>query len=246
MDVAGLLGGERVLDVGCGSGDTVLDLAERVGSDGSVIGIDVSGPLLDQARARVSQAPLRQVTLIQGDAQCEDFGKGRFDRVYSRFGVMFFDDPEVAFANLRRALRSQGRLAFVCWQALERNPWMSVPLGAAARCVSLPPRPAPGTPGPFALAEPERIRRILTRAGWGAIEMSDWTGELRIGGESLREAVELFFDIGPLAAALRELRAGPRERDLVSEALKKGLAPYGSPMGLRMPGAAWIVTASIP
>jgi hypothetical protein len=157
---------------------------------------------------------------------------------------MFFDDPDAAFANLHRAIRSKGRLGFVCWQGLERNPWMYVPMGSAAGIVPLPPRPVPGTPGPFAFADPDRVHRILTRAGFGMVEMVDWTGHLPIGGGSLSGAVKLLLEIGPVAAALRDIDAGPETRNLVSEALEEALAPYEHPAGFRMPGAAWIVTGS--
>src|SRR5262249_1479538 len=133
------------------------------------------------------------------------FPAATFDAVFSRFGVMFFADPVAAFTNLHRALRPGGRLAFVCWRGLPENPWMWVPVGAAAQHVTLPPPPAPGAPGPFAFADGARVRDILGAAGFQTVDVAPLDAEVSIArGASLDEAVAFLLEMGPLGAALRE------------------------------------------
>jgi SAM-dependent methyltransferase len=234
--------GERVIDVGCGCGQTALQLADRVGPGGSVLGIDVARPMLERARARA--AGRANVRFEHGDAQTHRFEPG-FDLVFSRFGVMFFADPVAAFANLARALRPGGRLAFVAWQALDRNPWLYVPLRALAGIVPLPPPSAPGAPGPFSFADAERVRRILVAAGFSDAVLESDAGELAIGaGGDLGRAVEFALQIGPVAAALREAGdAGAAARERAAAAIRAALAPLAGPAGVRAGYAAWIATA---
>lgn len=171
---------ERVLDVGCGCGQSSLQIAERVGTSGHVLGIDISEPMLARAIERASG--LEQASFENADAQLHEFKASDFDLVYSRFGVMFFADPPAAFANFRRALKPGGRLAFVCWQAAPRNQWILVPMLAIAKHVPLPPPPEPGTPGPMSLADTDRTRGILETAGFEDVAFEDLTGELSIRG----------------------------------------------------------------
>jgi SAM-dependent methyltransferase len=234
--------GERVVDVGCGCGQTSLQLAERVGPGGSVLGIDVSAAMLERARERASGRA--NVRFAHADAQAHRFDPG-FDLVFSRFGVMFFADPVAAFANLAGALRPRGRLAFVCWQSLERNPWLLLPLRAVAGIVPLPPPPAPGAPGPFSFADPERVRRVLAAAGFAGVRLEAEEGELAIGaGGDLGRAVEISLQMGPVAVALREAgEAGRAARGRAAAAIRAALAPLETPSGVRAGYAAWIATA---
>jgi len=245
MERTGVSSGERVLDVGCGCGQTCLQLAERVGPDGTVRGIDISHPMLERARERARQQGLDQVSFENADAQIHRLEPSSTDLVFSRFGVMFFADPGAAFANLRDALASGGRIAFACWQALDRNPWLLVPLGAVAQHVPLPERPEPGAPGPFSLADPERLRQVLDNAGYRGVQIEAEQRELVVGGRGpLDQAIDFIFQIGPLATILRE--AGERGTELLPvlrEAVREAVLPYTSAEGLRMPSASWIVTA---
>ena len=146
--------GERVLDVGCGCGTTTIALGRSVGNEGTVIGVDLSEPMLDQARAHA--AGMGQVELVNGDASAY-VPPAKLDLVFSRFGVMFFPDPAASFAHLAKQLRPGGRVAFVCWRALAENPWATVPW-EAARPVFPPAPPAdPAAPWPFSLGERARI-----------------------------------------------------------------------------------------
>src|SRR2546425_11062457 len=181
MDRAGIAPGERVIDVGCGCGGTTIALGGRVGPAGLVFGIDISAPMLERAAETARAAGLTNVRFENADAQTHRLSPGAFDIVYSRFGVMFFADPVAAFANLRAALRSGGRLAFVCWQALRQNPWLFLPLQAAAQHLTLPPPPAPHPPGPFAFADPERAPGILARAGVDDIVLDERPATLTLG-----------------------------------------------------------------
>ncbi|HSD09390.1 MAG TPA: methyltransferase domain-containing protein [Candidatus Binatia bacterium] len=242
MERAAIHPGERVLDVGCGCGNTTLELARRVGREGSVVGIDVSTPMLDRALESARAAEIANVAFWNADAQMHPLPPAAFDLVYSRFGVMFFVDPAKAFTNLGRALRPGGRVCFVCWQALERNPWMAVPMAAAAREITLPSRPGPEAPGPFSFADPDRVRRILVEAGLTDVTLEGCETMLGIGGTgALNDGVEFLVEMGPIGAALRD--AGASFRPRVVEAVKQAIAPFHGPQGLRMPSAVWLVHA---
>lgn len=240
---AALAAGERVLDVGCGCGDTTLALARRVAPGGSVLGLDISAPMLARARERLAEAGLgAAVSFLQADAQTHAFAPAAFDVLYSRFGVMFFADPPAAFANLRRALRPGGRLAFVCWQAATDNPWMLVPMAAALQHLPPPELPPPGAPGPFAFADPERVRGILAAAGYADVALEPVQMTLTIGGGDLDQTVDFLLQMGPTARALRDTTdAAVVTR--VAAAVREALLPYATPDGVRMDSASWIVTA---
>ncbi len=245
MDRLDLRGGERVLDVGCGCGDSTLELADRVGATGHVRGVDISAPMLARARERAAAAGLGQVELLQADAQEHAFPSATADAVFSRFGVMFFATPEAAFRNLAGALRPGGRLAFVCWQPLPDNHWMMIPLMAVAQHLTLPPPPPPGAPGPFAFGDGERVRRILADAGFTNVALTDHRTTLTVGGSAdLDETVEFVLQLGPTATAVRD--ATPEVRATLVDAVRTALTPYHDAQGVRMDAAAWIVTATRP
>ena len=242
IDRAGVASGEAVLDVGCGCGNTTLELARRVGSSGTVTGIDISTVMLERARERIKEAGQGQVDFENADAQTHVF-HARFDLVFSRFGVMFFADPRAAFANLRSALRPGGRLAFLCWQPVAKNPWMMVPTAAAASHVELPPPPEPNAPGPFAFGDDERVRGILEGAAFEDVQLEAYEEGLLLGGGlELDETIDFFVrGVGPLSRILSELT--PEKVDRVKAAVREAIEPYQTDDGVRMPAATWIVTA---
>jgi ubiquinone/menaquinone biosynthesis C-methylase UbiE len=240
MDRAAIRAGEHVLDVGCGCGDTTLELARRVGRDGSVVAIDVSTPMLERAIENARTREVANVAFWNADAQTYGLPPAAFDLVYSRFGVMFFVDPARAFSNLGRALRSGGRVSFVCWQALERNAWMAVPMAAAARVIPSPARPGPEAPGPFSFADPNRVRGILGGAGFTDVTVEGYETMLAVGGSAPLDAtVEFLLEIGPVGAALRD--AGPSFSPRVAEAIRQAIEPFCGAQGVRMASAVWLV-----
>jgi SAM-dependent methyltransferase len=242
MDAAGLAAGESVLDVGCGCGSTTLSLARRVGEAGRAIGIDVSRPMLELARERARAEGVANATFVEADAQVHPF-RPECDVLFSRFGVMFFDDPTAAFSNLHRALGREARLAFACWQALPKNPWMAMPMMAAMQHVQVDAPSSPDAPGAFAFADPTRVERILAEAGFRAISLKPLDVSIAIGGGmSLDETVEFLMEMGPLSRVLGSQPDDVRAR--VSGAVRAVVEENAGPDGVAMPGAIWLVTAN--
>lgn len=243
MERLELAGGERVLDVGCGTGPTTLELATRVGTAGRVVGLDISAGMLAEARARAERLGVANVEFRLADVQAEELGAAEHDACFSRFGVMFFSDPVAAFTNIRRALRPGGTLAFVCWQTVFDNEWMLVP-GMAAMSVTgtLPPMPGPDEPGPFAFAEPEKIHSILGRAGFEEVDVHRHN-DVVTGPESLvPRIVELSTRMGAAREALREAEElRPRVEEAVGQALREHV---GDGM-LRLSRAVHLVRARV-
>ncbi len=245
MDRIGISPGEAVVDVGCGCGNSTLELGRRVGPTGTVTGIDISGVMLERGREAVREAGLQHVRFENADAQTHPLPAETFDLLYSRFGVMFFTDPVAAFANLRDALRRGGRVGFICWQALDRNAWMAIPLRAALAHIPPPPVPPPGAPGPFAFADSARVERILSSAGFADVQIESLTGALDLaGGTGLDHTVEFMLETGPLGRALREVSEETRQR--VAESVRAAVLPFLTAQGVQMPYAAWSVTAERP
>lgn len=228
--------GERLLDIGCGCGETTLELAKRVGPSGAVLGVDISQPMLAVARERATGIP--QASFLEADAQTHPFGAGAHDAIHSRFGVMFFENPVAAFANLRRALKPGGRLGFVCWRAAAENPIMTLPMIAAAPHLPPPVPPTPGAPGPFAFADGDRLRRILADAGFQDIALEPQ--DMAAGGNNLEAALDLALRVGPLGAQLRER---PDARPSVISDVRAALASHLKDGRVFLPSATWIVSA---
>ena len=232
--------GEIVLDVGCGYGITAARLARAVGPGGRVIGLDVSAPMLALARTRT--ADITNVEWIEADAATYAFAPASVDLVFSRFGVMFFGDPTAAFANLRRALRPGGRLAFACWRTAEENPWLQIPAKAVAAHVSLPPRPGPEDPGMLSFGDPARVTRILTGAGFAAPRFTKFDLSIDIGaGNGLEDATRQALSMRPVRQAIEEQPEPVRAAATAS--VRAALAPYASANTVGLPGAVWLVSA---
>lgn len=234
--------GERVLDIGCGAGETSLALADAVGPGGHVTGADISPLLLSRARERA--AGRTNVAFVEADAQTHAFA-GDADLLFSRFGVMFFADPAAAFRNLATALRPGGRLCFACWRPVAENPWTTVPMQALRPLLPAPAAPPdPLAPGPFAFADPVRVTGILAQAGFAAIAATprDFPMMMGRGEDPLADAVRFLRKLGPAAAALRE--AGPEASEAAKPLLAAALAPHVADGRVSLPGAIWIVTAT--
>jgi ubiquinone/menaquinone biosynthesis C-methylase UbiE len=233
--------GERVIDIGCGCGDTSLSLGKAVGPDGSVLGVDVSGPMLEVARSRAKAEGANNVTFEQADASNAPLFHDR-DLLFSRFGVMFFAAPVPAFAHLRRALKDSGRLAFVCWQGPRENPWAIVPVMAVRVALQLEGAPAdPYAPGPFAFGDPNRVRAILLEANFKDVEAESFETLMPLG-RSPRAAAEESVRLGPVSRLAREL--GDEHLPIIHEAVEKALEQFAAKDGsVSLSGRTWIVTA---
>jgi SAM-dependent methyltransferase len=232
--------GERVVDIGCGCGASALRLAELVGPSGSVLGIDVSRIMLAHAQQRARNLP--QLTLREADATDYAFASDA-DLLYSRLGVMFFAEPERAFANMRRALRPGGRLCFVCWRSSDENPWYHVPLRAAAHLVELPAPAAPGSAGPFSFAAADRLRGVLQAGGFSQIALEPFDLALRLSTEGLEDAVHFALGAGPLARALMSEQVPPEVTARVRAAVRAALASHVEGNTVALGAGFWIATA---
>jgi SAM-dependent methyltransferase len=229
--------GENVLDVGCGCGDATI-LAARAAGSGYALGCDFSRIQVAEARRLAAAAGVANARFEVADAQVHPFAAESFDVVLSNFGVMFFDDPVAAFANLRKALRRGGRLAFVCWRTREENPFFTIGFAAAAAALGLREMRAPSAA--FSLADSGRVGALLSSAGFGGIEFAKVDEPMLIGHDvtdvleyerATPTATEVLAGLSPAQAA--ELAGQVQDR----------LAAYASPDGVVMPSAAWLVTA---
>jgi SAM-dependent methyltransferase len=230
---------ERVLDVGCGTGTTTLAAAAGARE---ALGVDISEPMIARARDQAREQGLANARFEVADAQTAPFETELHDIVISRFGVMFFDDPVAAFANLRKAMRRNGRTVFVCWQNLADNEWVLVPVTAAAEHVPLPDVGEPGAPGPFALGDAERLRALLTRAGFGDVGIQPLADSIVLGGGGTVDDVVDFFRSTSMGRALFA-NAAPDDVARAIDAVREALAPYQTPEGVRLGAAAWLVSA---
>ena len=228
--------GERILDIGCGCGDTSIALAK---AGARVTGIDISHPMLARAKQRALQERLEHFEAVEADASEHKFLPS-YDLLFSRFGVMFFADADAAFANLRKALKPGGRLAFVCWREPRANEWVSVPVGAIRPHVPPQPPPGPEDPGPFAFADLARVRRILANAGFDSIAARPFDAPMRLG-ETLEDALTHIQEFGPVSRMLTP--ASDAERAKAAAALRQALEPYAAKKPMTLGGATWIITA---
>jgi SAM-dependent methyltransferase len=231
--------GESILDIGCGGGETALEIARAVGPNGTVVGIDLSAAVL--AFAQRAAKGCRRVQFVQADAQVYPFEPASFDAAFSRFGVMFFADPTAAFINIRRSLKPNGRLAFICWRALEENPLDILPLRAASARLPLQPAHDPDAPGPFAFANPDRVRGMLEKAGFGEIEITAYD-EL-VGSGDLDAMLAVCSRVGALGKILRE---NPELLPATLPAVQSALAAHDGPDGVKLNAATWVVKALVP
>lgn len=221
--------GDAVLDVGCGAGQTVLQLADLVAPGGTVTGVDLAPRLLDVARRRA--AGRADVNFVEGDAQTLALGDGSFDGVFSRFGVMAFADPVAAFANFRRLLKPTGRLAFVCWRALHENELDWLPLRAAGLEERLDPTP-------FHFADSAYIRTVLETAGFCEIAIE--AHDQMVSSGDLGAMMTVLLSVGPLGKIVRE---NPQLRAAAEPRVRAALSARGSPAAVALNAAVWIVSA---
>lgn len=231
--------GRSVLDVGCGAGATTLAMAQRLGPDGLCLGVDISAPLIAAAKARAAAQDVRAAAFIEADAQTHRFDAGLFDAVVSRFGVMFFDDPVAAFANLRAATAPGGTLRFMAWRSPMENPFFVTAALALAPFAPPPVPQAPDAPGQFSFADEGRVRAILDDAGWRDVgfERVDEVCPMRRA-----DLTTYVTRMGPAATALNEADAATRAQAVA--ALEAAFAPFIEGEMVRVTAACWEVTAT--
>jgi ubiquinone/menaquinone biosynthesis C-methylase UbiE len=238
LTAAGVSLGEVVLDVGCGCGATTVAAAQAAGPGGSVLGIDLSRPMLEVARRRAHEGSVANVRFEQADAQTHALPPGAFGAAISRFGTMFFADPVAAFINVAGALRPGARLCLATWQPLAANDWLTVP-GAVLLRYGTPPQ-VTGGPSMFAQSDPAALAATLTTAGFSAVDATPVTVTLTLGAGPA-EAAEYLTASGPGRALLDTAAAGVRPAALA--AVRAALAEYDGPGGVRLGAAIWVTTA---
>jgi SAM-dependent methyltransferase len=241
---SGVAAGERALEIGCGTGAFTLPLAEAVGPHGKVLGADISTAMLAQARKRLAETGLRNVELVEADAQTHEFASGRFDLVTSRFGVMFFADPAAAFANLLRAARLGGRLCFACWAALEDNRHWLIPYDVVQRHLGPPAPKPPRAPGPMAFADPDYVRWFLGAAGWAAIAIHRETPD--IIASTPQEEAEHACIMGPSGRLIDEKQPDEAARQTIRREIEEAFVAALRGGNTRLPSTVFLVTAQRP
>ena len=244
LKVAAPQPGERVIDIGCRCGDTSIEIARIVGEAGAVLGIDVSRPMLEVARSRGALTNWTHLSFRDGDASGAELPTNT-DLLFSRFGVMFFSQPSQAFSHLRKSLRTGGRCVFACWRAPRDNAWAMAPLSAARAAMGVIPTSAdPDAPGPFSFADEERLRAILSGAGFGDIDVQRFDAAVSLGATP-RSAAEGAVQIGPASRFVREV--GVEHLPIILDAVERALAPLAAPDGhVSLNGSTWIVSATNP
>ena len=240
MARAQLLPGQKVLDVGCGTGQSTVMAARAVGAKGHVVGADISPPMAAKARARASE--LAQVSIVETDVATHRFEAAQFDHVISRFGVMFFADPIAAFANIARAMKPGAQLTFAAWGRIEANPWFTLPARVAKAEVGVPPKSDPDAPGPFAFRDIAKVEALLKDAGFtdprGIAE--DVTFALPGGAADF---AALTVEIGPAAGILAHFEADEPTRDHLQAKL---VAAFAELPNETVPGEINYFTATAP
>jgi SAM-dependent methyltransferase len=232
--------GLRVLDIGCGCGATSLLAARRVGGSGSVTGLDLSGPMLEVARQRATGAGITNASFVQADAQTHAFEPGSADLVISRFGTMFFSDPDAAFRNIATALTDEGRICFATWQPLASNEWLALPDAVLRRHADHPPA-AQGS-GMFGQSDPDAVTATLRAAGLGAITVEPAEVTFTIG-QTIDDAVQYVTETGLSRALLETIPEGAARAAALAD-VRDSLVAHHDPSGVHLAGGIWLVTAT--
>lgn len=240
FDLLDLKPGERVLDIGCGAGATTIAAASHIG-DGQAVGVDISKPLLELARQRVTTRGVN-ARFVEADVSAAPLADAPFDAAFSRFGVMFFDDTAAAFAKIRAAMKPSGRIVFICWRAFAENGWSHAPLAALEPILKAPITPAdPNAPGPFRLQDAETIKAMLATSGWRDVSITPWDGDVLVGGGGDANAAAAFLlKIGPCARAITDQQLDPAQAQRL---LADFLRQRETKEGVALPAACWIVRA---
>jgi SAM-dependent methyltransferase len=235
--------GDRALDVGCGFGDTAIQIAERVGSTGSVLGIDCCEAFLEYGRRDAAAAGLDNVSFAEADVQFHPF-EPEYDFCFSRFGTMFFENPVAALRNMRRSLKPGGRLTFIVWRTIDDNPWLGLPKQVVLKFLPPPGEDAATCgPGPFSMASEPMVTKQLEIAGYGDIVFKRVDAPLLVG-RTPEDAVGFQLALGPAGEVYREAgEEAERKHDEIAAALRAELARCETPEGIVMESSSWVISA---
>jgi len=245
LDRAGLLLGMRVLDIGCGTGASVMAAARQVGPGGHVLGVDISSPFLDRAQARVTDAGLTHVAFRHADAQIAAFEPRDRDALISRFGMMFFEDPTAAFANLAKTLRPGAHLTFATWGDLAQNPWFRIPFVAAVNQLGRPPKTDRNAPGPLAFHDIDRVTGLMREAGLSDAAADAVPLALTPSG-SAEDTAELFLRVGPAGRVIEHFGGTAADIDAIYTAALTEITAFQTPEGVQVPGLINLYQAKAP
>ena len=232
--------GEKILDIGCGTGSTSQSLSKLVGENGLITGIDISEPILRFAKNQLENRNIKNIDFIQEDAQTFNLSNFNYDAIFSRFGIMFFEDPFFAFKNIKKSLNSKGRITFICWSTREENDWITLSSKVASQFLELPPKNNPREPGPFAFEEYSYIKEILTKSGWKNINIKNHKENI-IVGKTLDHAAAFLSKMGPMSVPFEN--SNEKTKAKVIEALKECYSKYLIPKGVEFHFSTWIVSA---
>ena len=231
----------KIIDIGCGCGATTLEIAKKI-TQGEILGVDISEPMLDKATETAKEMSLSNISFEVKDVQVDVMPQNYFDIAFSRFGVMFFEDPFEAFKNIHSSLKEDGLLSFVCWQNASLNPWQSLSIQVIKEFLDLP-APAPKSPGPFAFEDKTYLEEILRESGFKGLEILDNQEDIiMFSGKSIREACEDYLTINPVVTEMLK-NSKPELTEEILEALVIKFSNFHKNDGLLFPSATWIVTA---
>lgn len=235
--------GDRALDVGCGFGDTAIQIAERVGSTGSVLGIDCCESFLEYGRRDAAAVGLGNVSFAEADVQFHPF-EPEYDFCFSRFGTMFFENPVAALRNMRRSLKPGGRLTFIVWRTIDDNPWLGLPKQVVLKFLPPPGEDAATCgPGPFSMASEPMVTKQLEIAGYGDIAFKRVDAPLLVG-RTPEDAVGFQLALGPAGEVYREAgEEAERKHNEIAAALRAELARCETPEGIVMESSSWVISA---
>ena len=235
--------GENVLDIGCGCGHTTLNIAKRISPDGQVTGLDISEPMLKRAKESANEMSISNASFNCVDVQTDDIGEEVYSAAFSRFGVMFFEDPVAAFCNINKSLITGASLSFVCWQSPALNPWQSLFIEAVKKYVDLP-SPPPRSPSPFAFMESEYVSSILEESNFQNIMIEGHEAEVNMfSGRSLSDSVKDYISINPVVSGMLKDSTEQEKTEIINSAIE-AFSPYYSAKGLMFPSATWLVTTT--
>ena len=231
----------KILDIGCGCGATTLEIAKKI-DDGTITGVDISEPMLKRASQNAAALELSNINFQVLDVQVDEIPSNDFDIAFSRFGVMFFENPFEAFSNIYKSLKQDGQLSFVCWQNPALNPWQSLSIQVIKQFLDLP-APPPKSPGPFAFEDKTYVQEILEKSNFKDIKIDDNQEDIvMFSGKSIQEACEDYLTINPVVTEMLK-NSEEKLKEEVLAALIDKFSHFHNGDGLLFPSATWIVTA---